>query len=243
MKILIVNPNTTVSMTEKVSQAAKLVANAETKIIAVNPEYGPVSIEGFYDEAFCIPGLLDEIRKGEASGCDGTVISCFDDTGLDAARCIAQGPIVGICESAMQTASILANSFSVITTLSRSVPALETLALKYGMSHKCKRIRASNVAGLELEDPNSNAVEIIRNEIAKALEEDGSEAIVFGCAGMVNLANELSLEFGVPVIDGVTCAVKIAESLVSLGLTTSKRNGYAYPLAKSYHGRFKHLQP
>ena len=66
---------------------------------------------------------------------------------------------------------------------------------------------------------------LIRFEIQKALDEDRSEAIVLGCAGMTNLATELSKEFGVPVIDGVTAAVKLVESLVSLGLQTSKRNG------------------
>ena len=84
MKLLLVNPNTTVSMTEKVGKTARLVAASGTEIIAVNPEYGPVSIEGYYDEVFSIPGMLEEVRKGEKSGCQGTVIACFDDTGLDA---------------------------------------------------------------------------------------------------------------------------------------------------------------
>ena len=88
MKLLLVNPNTTATMTEKAGEAALLVAASGTEIIAVNPEYGPVSIEGYYDEVFSIPGLLEEVRKGEDSGCQGTVIACFDDTGLDAARCL-----------------------------------------------------------------------------------------------------------------------------------------------------------
>ena len=100
MKILLVNPNTTSSMTDKAGEAARMVVASGTEIIAVNPEYGPISIEGYYDEVFSIPGLLEEVRKGEASGCHGTVIACFDDTGLDAARCIASGPVVGICEAA-----------------------------------------------------------------------------------------------------------------------------------------------
>ena len=83
-------------MTDKAGAAARMVAASGTEIIAVNPEYGPISIEGYYDEVFSIPGLLEEVRKGESSGCQGTVIACFDDTGLDAARCIASGPVVGI---------------------------------------------------------------------------------------------------------------------------------------------------
>ena len=243
MKILLVNPNTTSSMTDKVGETAKTVAASGTEIIAVNPEYGPVSIEGYYDEVFSIPGLLEEVRKGEASGCDGTVIACFDDTGLDAARCIASGPVVGICEAAMQIASLLANSFSVVTTLRRSIPALEELKVKYGMSMKCNRIRAIDVPVLELENPDSEASKIIRGEIQEALDEDRSEAIVLGCAGMADLTSELSKEFGVPVIDGVSAAVKIVESLVAIGLQTSKVNGYAFPRSKQYFGLFKTFQP
>ena len=243
MKILLVNPNTTSSMTDKVGETAKTVAASGTEIIAVNPEYGPVSIEGYYDEVFSIPGLLEEVRKGEASGCDGTVIACFDDTGLDAARCIASGPVVGICEAAMQIASLLANSFSVVTTLRRSIPALEELKVKYGMSRKCNRIRATDVPVLELENPDSEASKLIRGEIQEALDEDRSEAIVLGCAGMADLTSELSKEFGVPVIDGVSAAVKLVESVVAMGLQTSKINGYAFPRSKQYFGLFKTFQP
>ena len=243
MKLLLVNPNTTSSMTDKAGEAARMVAASGTEIIAVNPEYGPISIEGYYDEVFSIPGLLEEVRKGEASGCQGTVIACFDDTGLDAARCIASGPVVGICEAAMHIASLLANSFSIVTTLRRSIPALEELTVKYGMSRKCHRIRAAEVPVLELENPDSEATKLIRVEIQKALDDDRSEAIVLGCAGMVDLAAELSKEFGVPVIDGVSAAVKLVESLVALGLQTSKLNGYAYPRSKTYLGLFQTFQP
>ena len=230
-------------MTDKAGEAARMVAASGTEIIAVNPEYGPISIEGYYDEVFSIPGLLEEVRKGEASGCQGTVIACFDDTGLDAARCIASGPVVGICEAAMHIASLLANSFSIVTTLRRSIPALEELTVKYGMSRKCHRIRATEVPVLELENPDSDATKLIRVEIQKALDDDRSEAIVLGCAGMVDLAAELSEEFGVPVIDGVSAAVKLVESLVALGLQTSKLNGYAYPRSKTYLGLFQTFQP
>ncbi len=94
-----------------------------------------------------------------------------------------------------------------------------------------------------MENPESKAKELIRVEIQKALDEDRSEAIVLGCAGMADLATELSKEFCVPVIDGVTVAVKLIESLVAIGLQTSKRNGYAYPRTKSYLGLFKSFQP
>jgi len=84
MKIHLVNPNTTASMTATAVAAARAVANGDTEIIGSQPDYGPESIEGYYDEVFAIPGLLDHINKH--NHCDGHVIACFDDTGLDYAR-------------------------------------------------------------------------------------------------------------------------------------------------------------
>ena len=75
MKIKVINPNTTVSMTEKIGAIARSVANPETEIIACNPDMGSVSIEGHYDEALSVVGILDEIRKGETEGIDGYIIA------------------------------------------------------------------------------------------------------------------------------------------------------------------------
>ncbi|NBU13395.1 MAG: aspartate/glutamate racemase family protein [Alphaproteobacteria bacterium] len=243
MRILVINPNTTHSMTEKIGEAARNVAAAGTTIIAVNPADGPVSIEGYYDEAFSVPGLLTEIRKGEADKIDAHIIACFDDTGLEAARSLASAPVIGIGEAAFHFASLLGHRFSVITTLSRSIAAIETNLMKYGLASRCARVRASEIPVLELENPASNASARISEEIERAKNEDNAEAIVLGCAGMADLAQRLSLKHGLPVVDGVAAAVKLAEGLGVLGLKTSKLGAYATPSAKVYRGQFKDSAP
>ena len=242
MRILIVNPNTTGSMTEKIGAAGRGAASPGTEVVAVNPAMGPASIEGYYDEAFSVPGLLDEIRRGETDGFDGYVIACFDDTGLDAARTLAAGPVLGICEAAMHAATMLGGRFSVVTTLARSVPALEGLARRYGVADRC-RVRASDVPVLALEDPASGAVRRVEEEIGRAVREDGAECIVLGCAGMADLAADLTRRLGLPVIDGVAAATRMVEALVGLGLRTSKVGGYAAPLPKAYAGEFGRFAP
>ena len=167
----------------------------------------------------------------------------FDDTGLEAARCLAPGPVIGIGEAAYHVASLIAGKFSVVTTLSRSIPAIEHNLVRYGLISRCARVRAADVEVLELEDPNSPACERISLEIARAVAEDNAEAIVLGCAGMADLAAQLSREHGLPVVDGVAAAVKLAEGLVGLGLKTSKRGGYAPPLVKRYEGIFAAAAP
>jgi len=241
MRLLVVNPNTTRSMTEKIGAAATAVASAGTEIHAVNPDHGPPSIEGYYDEVFAIPGLISEMRK--AGPVDATIIACFDDTGLDAARSFSPSPVIGIGEAAFHLASLVGGKFSAVTTLSRSVPAIEHNLVRYGLASRCVRVRAADVAVLELEVPGSAARGRISREIDRAIHEDGAEAIVLGCAGMADLAAELTREHGLPVIDGVAAAVKLAESLCALGLKTSKRGAYAPPLPKPYRGIWAPASP
>lgn len=242
MRILLVNPNTTRSMTEKAAVAARAVAGPMTEIEAATSLMGPASIEGHYDGALALPGLLDEIRKGEAAGAEAAVIACFDDTGLDAARAMASIPVLGICESALVTAGFLAQRFTVVTTLERSRVLIEDLAARYGLGHRAK-VRAADIPVLQLEEEGSGALDKLRRQIELALEKDGAEAIVLGCAGMADLAYALQQDYHVPVIDGVSAAIKQAEALVAQRLTTSKRGSYASPLPKNYTGAMSVFAP
>jgi allantoin racemase len=241
MRIHVINPNTTRSMTLKIGAAAKAAASPGVEVTTVNPDYGPASIEGYFDEAFSVPGLIEEI--GKARDADAFVIACFDDTGLEPARCATPAPVIGIGEAAFHMASLIAAKFSVVTTLSRSIVPIEHNLAKYGLLSRCARVRAAEVPVLALEEPGSDARRAIEMEIEQALTHDGAEAIVLGCAGMTDLAHDLERKAGVPVLDGVACAVSLAESLVRLGLKTSKRRTYAAPLAKPYTGEFKRFAP
>jgi allantoin racemase len=243
MKLHVVNPNTTASMTAKIAAAARAVAGPGVEIVASQPEMGPVSIEGYFDEAFAVPGMLVRIREAEALGVKGHVIACFDDTGLDAARSIATVPVIGIGEAGYHAASLVAGRFSVVTTLARSIPVMEHNLHRYGLASRCGRVRAAGIEVLALEDPASGARARISAEIAAAMADDRAEAIVLGCAGMADLAAELSREHGLPVIDGVASAVAFAEALARIGLKTSKLGGYASPLPKSYAGIFSGFAP
>ncbi len=243
MRLHIVNPNTTETMTAKIAAAARAVALAGTVIDARQPDMGPVSIEGYYDEAFAVPGMLGCIRDADRDGADAHVIACFDDTGLDAARAIARAPVIGIGEAAFHIASLVAGRFAVVTTLNVSVVPIENNLRKYGLYERCARVRAAEVPVLALEEGNEDARSAISNEIADAIKFDRSEAIVLGCAGMADLADELARKHGLPVVDGVTAAVTLAEALVRLGLKTSRLGAYSAPRQKSYSGLLASFRP
>jgi len=241
MLLHIVNPNTTASMTQKIATAARIFASADIEILATQPESGPASIEGYYDEAFAVPGMLQRITEAEALGASGHIIACFDDTGLDAARCLARAPVVGIGEAAFHIASLIAGRFAVVTTLGRSIPIIEHNLVRYGLASRCAGVRAAEVPVLELEKPGSTARARISQEIERAKAEQACEAIVLGCAGMADLAADLTAEHGLPVIDGVAAAVALLQGVVRLGLSTSKIGGYATPRPKAFTGMFAHL--
>jgi len=229
MRLLVINPNTTASMTQKIGHAATLAASAGTEVVARNPTTGPASIQGVEDGEAALPGLFEEIDR--ADGFDAIIIACFDDTGLYAARNRTTLPVIGIGEAAYHFAMLVAARFSVVTTLAVSIPVIQENIMRYGLSARCGKVRASNVPVLELERPGSVARETISDEIATALLHDNSDAIVLGCAGMADLAADLSARHHIPVIDGVAAAVKLAEGLVAMRLLTSQRGPFRHTIA------------
>jgi allantoin racemase len=235
MHVRVINPNTTEAMTERIEVSARAVVGPGTHVDAVNPQMGPASIESHYDEALSVPGVLAEIGRGEREGVDAYVIACFGDPGLDAARELAHGPVVGIAEAAMRAAGFLGRGFSVVTTLERTTGRAWDLADRYGTRPHCRGVYACDIPVLELEGDSAVTARVVA--LARtALERDGSDVIVLGCAGMADLCATVSAQLGVPVVDGVAAGTAFAESLVRLGLRTSEREEFAAPPAKKYTG-------
>ena len=228
VRIQVINPNTSLAMTETIGAAARAVAAPGTEILAVCPRAGVPSIEGHFDEAIAAVGVLEQIRAGREQGVDGHVIACFGDPGLLAARELAQGPVIGIAEAAMHMATMI---------------IARHLLHQYGFHQHCAALHAIDLPVLALEDGSGLAQEKVRERCIRALKEDGSGAIVLGCGGMATLAQELTRELRVPVIDGVSAAVKMVESLVALGLATSKHGDLAFPEKKALSGQFQSLNP
>jgi len=229
-KIVVINPNTTASMTDRIRLVSESVISDDFCLTVVNPSSGPASIEGYYDEAMSLAGLLDLVKQHHDAA--GFVIACFDDTGLDAARCLTASPVVGIGEAAYHMASMISNKFGVVTTLSRSIPALEHNLVRYGLAARCSGVRASDIPVLEVEASNGTAFERINAEVEQAIKMDKAEAIVLGCAGMAELGATLHDLHNIPVLDGISCAIKQVEAMVYLNLKNSNIGGYAKPRQK-----------
>ena len=229
MHIRIINPNTTVAFTRRCVAGAQEVAAAGTRISGGTSQFGVESVECHTDEALATPGVIDQVRKGEAEGVHGYVIACFGDTGLDAAREVAQGPVVGMSEAALYAAALIAPMFSIITLPSRTRAFAERVLWHAGLERRSPRVRTIDVPVLDCEDSPEALLTPFLAESRLAIAEDHAEAIILGCAGLQPLVGPVSAALGIPVIEGVAAAVKQVEGLLSLGLTTSKRGRWATP--------------
>ena len=232
MRIHVVNPNASDSMTAGIAAAAELAAPPGAAIITTGAEGGPQSIEGPADGTLAVPWMLRRIEQAEATCVDAHVIACFDDTGLEAARCLARAPVVGIGEAAAHCATMLACRFAIVTSVPEALPVLRGNLARYGLSGRCGGLRAAGVPVLDIDAGTPEAIAAIRRETRAALDADGADAIVLGCAGMATLAAQLSDEFGCPVIEGISAGLALAAALAGAGLRTSKRGGYAAPRQK-----------
>ncbi|WP_151778462.1 aspartate/glutamate racemase family protein [Acinetobacter brisouii] len=232
MRIQVINPNTCLEMTQSIAESAIKVAADSTEIIAVSPSQGVASIEGHYDEAIASFHLLELVQQGQSQHVDGHIIACFGDPALDAARELTDAPVIGIAEAAFHMATLIATKFSIVTTLKRTKIIAEHLLHQYGYSHKCEKIHCIDLPVLDLEKNEKETYDKLLETCLRAKENDGIGAIVLGCGGMSKHVESISKELNIPVIDGVTAAVKLLEALHGLGLRTSKWGDYDYPNQK-----------
>ena len=208
--IVIINPNSTVSMTDAMVETAKKVA-PDAPVVGWTSSKGPLAIQGEQDGKAAVPPLLELVRKAEEAGAKAIIIGCFDDTGLNAARTLASCPVIGIGQAAYHLASLYGARFSVVTTLDVSVPILIENIQSYGLERNLGRVRASGVPVLDLEDDRENATHRVKMEIRAAFDEDHIDSVVLGCAGMVHIVDDAD-DLSIKLIDGVHAAVKMAST-------------------------------
>ncbi len=235
MKILVVNVNTTESMTQAIAEQARSVAAPGTEIVGLTPFVGAESVEGNYESYLAAVAVMDRVLAYDEPY-DAVIQAGFGEHGREGLQELLDVPVIDITEAAAHVAYLLGHRFSVVTTLDRAVPLIEDRLLVAGLHTHCASVRASGIPVLELEESPDRAVSAITEESKRAIEEDRAEVIVLGCGGMAGLDQAIRDATSAPVVDGVAAAVKLAESLVSLGLSTSKVRTYAPPRPKRVEG-------
>ena len=241
MRLLVINPNTSQSMTDDIERTARKYARPDTEIVAISPAYGPRSIEGHFEESVAAMATVEEVTR-RSDDYDAFVIACYGDPGLYACREVTDKPVIGIAEASMRLAAFVAHSFSIVSVMPRVKPLLEDLLRQVGMESRCASIRCTDLTVLGLEEDPERAIREMIIQAQRAVEEDGAESILLGCSGMGPLEERMRAEVPVPVLDGTVCAVKIAEALHDCRLFTSKVAAFAWPEAKEMVGCSEALQ-
>ncbi|WP_256830622.1 aspartate/glutamate racemase family protein [Pseudomonas sp. Pse1] len=235
MRILVVNVNTCESITQAITRQAQSVAALGTEIIGLTPHFGAESIEGNFESYLAAVAVMQRVMAYDQPF-DAVIQAGYGEHGREGLQELLEVPVVDITDAAASTAMFLGHAYSVVTSLDRTVPLIEDRLRLSGLWQRCASVRASGLAVLELEQDPERALQAILQQAEIAVREDKAEVICLGCGGMAGLAEQIRQRSGVPVVDGVTAAVTLAESLVRLGLSTSKVRTYAAPRAKAIVG-------
>mgnify|MGYP002713633610 CR=1 FL=1 len=230
MRILVLNPNTSESMTAEIAQAARAAASADTEIRCMAPRFGSEAIDSVAESYLSAVGVMDVVATllaERAFDYDAVVLAGFGEHGKDALQEMLTVPVFDIAECAAHVASLIGRRFSVVTTLARSIAPIEDRLKVAGLDAHCASVRACGLGTAEVDADPAAAVAAIVDEAARAVTEDGAEVICLGCAGMAGVTAAISAKVGVPAVDGVAAAVALAQAVVGLGLSTSKVGVFA----------------
>ena len=219
MKICIMNPNSSEDMTRVILRSARDFAEG-FEVDCIRNEGAPPFIGSYEDMQESIPGMVKLVKEHQDEY-DAFIVACHSDPGLDLLKEISRKPVVGICEASVKLATMLGHSFSVISTGQRPVPYKKMLCRKYGVENYL-----ASVTGPRSLRADWHSEEAFLESGRRAIEEDGAEVLVLGCAGMGHIVKRMEEELQVPVLDGVTCALIVASGFARAGLTTSKRCAY-----------------
>ncbi|MEM3551703.1 MAG: aspartate/glutamate racemase family protein [Candidatus Bathyarchaeia archaeon] len=224
MKILVVIPNYGMppeTLKER-ERMLKSMTSMNTEFDVVCIDRGPETIEGYYDEVLAGPAVLDKL-KGVEKLYDAVIIYCFSDPAVEAAREMLDIPVIGPGEASIYIAAMLGHKFSLITVLEELIPKEIKRVYEMGFGHRLASVRAVDIPVADLRKDLTKTVKKVVEAARKAVEEDGAQVIVLTCLGFAGLGCEVQKRLGVPVVDPAVAAVKIAELMVDMKVTYSRK--------------------
>ena len=235
MRVLVVNPNTSDDITRVIGEVARRAAGLGTEIVVVTAPFGPRYIATRSENAIAAHATLAALAE-YAPGCDGAVIAAFTDPGLFPARELLPVPVVGMAEAAMLTACLLGGRFAILTIADRLAPILREVAETYGLGSRLASVRAIEHPAIDVARDPSAAMERLTALGRAAISEDGAEVLILGGAPLGTLDRALAERLEMPVLEGIGCAVRLAEMLVRLGARKPRAGSFSRPPAKDLVG-------
>jgi Asp/Glu/hydantoin racemase len=235
MKLLLINPNITEAITGSMAAEARLFASPGTEITAVTASFGTQYVENRVEAVIAGHAVLDALAA-HMEGHDAAIVAAFGDPGLSAAREFADIPVFGIEESALLTAWTLGRRIAIVCLTPRLGRWYQECAEEHGLAGRLVSVRALDVPIIDITRVKDQLRERLLEECRRAIEDDAAEVIIFGGAPIAGLAREAAAEIPVPTLDGVSCAVRLAEAVAGLRTRPPSRGSFARPRPKPARG-------
>ncbi|GFZ76874.1 aspartate/glutamate racemase family protein [Nesterenkonia alkaliphila] len=234
-QIVVLNCNTNSVLTRSLEAIARLAASPGSTVVGLTPPFGPESAEGYYESMISATAMFAALEK-YPEPFDAVVLAGFGEHGREGMRQRWEVPVVDITEAGPILANLVAHRYGVVTTLSSTVPVIWESLRNAGLHTRCIGVEASEIPVSSIHTDIAEVAGALESR-ARQLVSRGAEAIVLGCAGFAGLDLELGRRLGIPVIDGVPAGVRLAEALLSAGMSTSKAHAFS-PLnpAKRWKG-------
>ena len=209
---------------KKILEHCERVSSNNTELTISTITKGSISIESMYDEEVGAIGILREVQKAQDEGADGVIIYCFGNPAIEAAKELADIPVIGIGEAAQTIALPLCESYGIISTVQNSVARNMRKAKILGTYEKLGSVIPLNMKVTELTDHSDDLVERICELLQREIKNKGLDLLIQGCGYLIGLSGKISEKLRVPVIDSGLAAIKLMETYVSLNIRQSKRS-------------------
>ncbi|HRP96482.1 MAG TPA: aspartate/glutamate racemase family protein [Rhodocyclaceae bacterium] len=235
MKLLVVNPNISDSVSELIAAEARRAASPGVAIEVLTAPIGVAYIETRAEAAVGAYAVLNMLAEHH-HGYDAAVVAAFGDPGLQAAREMLPIPVVGLTEAALMSAAMLGGRFSIVA-ISRRIRAWyqETVEL-HGLGARLASIRCLEEALADIGTVQTDKGAQLLALCAAAIAHDGADVIIIAGAPLAGLARTIADRIPVPVVDGVSSAVRHAETLAALAPRAASAGSYAPPPQKDWKG-------
>ncbi len=236
-KALVINPNTSRTMTAEIVRTAQRVFQPPWKCSVSAAPSGPESLESWSDYALASVTVLPLVE--DQKDVDGVVLACFGDPGLYPLKESFEKPVVGIAEASMSLALLVGSRFGILAGMKRAVELMDSMVRTYGLEPRYAGTESLDMRVLDF-DRDRDATLAVLETVSRKLRARGADVLLLGCAGLTGFVDDLQARLEMPVIDPVEAGCRMLQTLVDARLNTSHAGLYSKPAPQNMQ-QLEHL--